>query len=194
MQLRRNMMGIIVSKSDGGSSDFYLKNRTYDSTKVDLDITPLAQDRAFTILCDWEVTAGYNAETYAISLDAFSCGETSGNFQKAIRIGNYSTYTMAYLMNKGPYKKTDSSLRSSVAIRYDPTQSKKLSGYLSGFSYVRDYDITLTTTSAKANIGGRNGQSYGSGDQAGIIHGLYIYNRSLSTTEMTNFVDNGIVP
>ena len=193
MDLRRRLLSGGY-KPKRGTSDFFLENVTYTAHKQELDLKLLDEDKAFTVLCDWEVTAGYTT-SYSIALDAFSCGEKVGSFSNAIRFGNYSTIAMAYLCSQGKYIqiKDDAGLRKKAAIRHDPSLTKNLWSRLTGTSS-GEYTKAFTLTDANAVIGGANGNNPAADTRQGIIHGLYVYRRALTAEEMNNFIDNGIIP
>lgn len=178
----------------GGTSDFWLEDVVYTRHKQQLDLKLLEENSAFTVLCDWEILAGYS-ETYSIRLDAFSCGETPGNFTNAIRFGNYNNIAMAYFRQVGSYAivNDDAGLRKRGAVRYDPAQSQNswariLGGKTSAFT--KEFPIS----SANAVIGGENGVNSSPNQNQGIVHGLYVYKRALLVEEIDEFVDNGIIP
>ena len=175
-----------------GTSDFSLQNVTayQDSSKYQyLDIYLFKEEIPFTILMDCQVI-----ESGAIGLDFLSGGDvTSGNFRKGLGMRRYSTYWINYLFNRGPYNATAANDYNAhkLIMRYDPTKTQNVKGWID--NQTNEDTASFVQSDNPLWIGGSN---YSANHKTGYgtINELMIYYRALDDADITNYINNGIIP
>ena len=179
-----------------GTSDFSLQNVTVyqNSSKLQyLDIYLFKEEIPFTILMDCQVVDGYDSNG-RINLDFLSGGAISrGNFSKGLGIRHYSTYSVNYLFNKGPYNPNAANDYDphKFIVRYNPNEEKNVKSYIDSRSY--ESTATFVQSDNPLYMGGNN-NSYSTLPGYGTINELMIYYRALGDTDILGYINNGIIP
>lgn len=193
MAIRRGLM--MGQKRNLGTSDFSLQNiiAYQASSKWQyLDVYLFKTEIPFTILMDCQIVDGYSSDG-TIGLDFLSGGDIqSGNFTKGLGIRHFSAYFVNYLFNKGPYviNRNDYDVHKFV-MRYDPTKAKNTKGWIDSSS--TESTATFIQSDNPLIIGGNN-HNNSTATGYGTINELMIYYRALDDADITNYINNGIIP
>lgn len=196
MEVRRRMLIANDRPRYLGTSDFSLQNVTayQDSSKYQyLDIYLFKEEMPFTILMDCQIVDGY-ASNGTLGLDFLSGGGvTLGNFRNGLGMRHYSTYWANYLFNQGPYNANAANDYNAhkLIMRYDPTKTKNVKGWID--NRTNENTASFVQSDNPLWIGGSN-YSANHNTGYGTINELMIYYRALDDADITNYINNGIIP
>lgn len=196
MEIRRRMLIANDRPRYLGTSDFSLQNVTVyqDSSKYQyLDIYLFKEEMPFTILMDCQVVYGYDSRGL-ISLDFLSGGDVApANFRNGLGMRHYSTYWIDYLYKRGPYSANAANDYNAhkLIMRYDPTKNEKVKGWID--NQTNEATASFVQSDNPLWIGGSD-HSANHKTGYGTINELMIYYRALDDADITNYINNRIIP
>lgn len=196
MQRRRTLLYAQLKPNYLGTSDFSLENviayQSYDKLQY-LDVYLFKTNMSFTIMMDVQVLEGYN-DAGGINLDFVSGGAISrGNFDNGLGMRRFGKYLINYLYNSGPHKTIPNDYEAhKLVMRYDNTAtSNNVKGWVDGNTLQRTKNYIQSDNPLW--IGGANNQR-SSETGYGRINKLMVYYKALPDSDITNYIQNGIIP